>query len=141
MMDNQRQNEMRWYSERQALKQSQSSRERASAQAIEILRGISNGDSMESSATNVDMEKELATFDRKIYAAQAKMDEALTVELKDLGVPFFGTDSSAVADDDSTQDLEQASRARPKHSPVVTEKQLLDLRRRMVEHLEALYRD
>lgn len=145
MIDNQRQNEMRWYGKRQALKQSQSSRERASAQASEILKGLSNGNSTESvsSTDGVDLEKQLATFDRKIYAAQMQMDAAMTEELKGLGVPFFGTDPSAiVADDDDMPDVTQAAMvSRPKHSPLVTESQLLTLRRRMVEHLEALYRD
>lgn len=143
MIDNQRQNEMRWYAERQALKQSQGSRERASAQALEILKGLSNGGGAETAngGNSVDVDKELATFDRKIYAAQVQMDTAMTAELKGLGVPFFGTDSSFVVGESDGQDSANVTSNRPKHSPLVTEKQLMDLRRRLVEHLEALYRD
>lgn len=143
MMENQRRNEMRWYSERQALKRSQNTRERASVQASEILKGLSTGTEVESANSRdaADLEKELAAFDCKIHAAQLQMEVAMTAELKTLGVPFFGTDPRAVAADGSSQVLQQASSNRPKHSPLVTEKQLLELRRRMVEHLEALYRD
>lgn len=144
MMENQRQNEMRWYAERQALRQSQGSRERATAQVGEILKGLSNGSHDDSPSTSTDvgnLGEELAKFDRKIYAAQLSMDATMTSELKGLGVPFFGTVESAVLDDDGAGDAMQVLSSRPKHSPLVTEKQLAELRRRMIEHLEALYRD
>lgn len=144
-MDNQRQNEMRWYAERQALKQSQGSREKASAQASEILKGLSSNTETNGAPVNgpnaADLESELTVFDRKIYAAQQQMDAAMTAELKGLGVPFFGTESGAVVSAGNEQDLVQASSRRPKHSPLVTETQLLELRRKMVGHLEDLYRD
>ena len=145
MMDNQRQNEMRWYAERQALKQSQGSREKASAQASEILKGLSKSNADDEAPANApksaDLETELAAFDRKIYGAQLQMDAAMTAELKGLGVPFFGTDAGAVVSGGDDQDLVQASSRRPKHSPLVTETQLRELRRKMVGHLEDLYRD
>lgn len=149
MIDNQRQNEMRWYAERQALKQRHGNRERASAQANEILKGLnSNGPSsgIEAPVDATDgidaLDKDLATYDRKVYAAQVQMEDATSAELKGLGVPFFGTEASAVLDDvESAENVVQAANSRPKHSPLVTEKELLLLRRRMMEHLDALYRD
>lgn len=140
MMDTQRQHEMRWYRERQALKQSLGGRERASAQVGEILKDLGGG--RETAAPGrVDVEEQLATFDRKVYAAQVQMETAMTAELKGLGVPFFGTGADAIVGDDEERDAVQAVSGRPKHSPLVTERELRELRRRMVEHLEVLYRD
>jgi len=134
---------MRWYAERQALRQGHAERERASAQAQEILQGLRNGDQAGPipSSGGRDLDAELAAFDRKVYAAQATMESSMTSELKTLGVPFFGTEQSAVVQDEEARNVENLSAARPKHSPVVTESQLLELRRRIVGHLEDLYRD
>ncbi|KAK5169664.1 uncharacterized protein LTR77_005642 [Saxophila tyrrhenica] len=142
MMADQRKHEMRWYSERQALKQKQVNRSSSSAQAHSILQSLGGANpskpasDAESSSSN---EAELASFDQKIYAAQVEMETAMTAELKGLGVPFFGTDQSLVVLEDGM--VKAPPENQPKWSPNITEKQLLELRRRMVGHLEDLYRD
>lgn len=140
MMEDQRRNEMRWYAERQALKQAQANRAKSSQEAQSILRSLSNGGSPANpnDTTPTDTEAELARFDRKIYDAQLHMNFTMTAELKGLGVPFFGTDQSLILDDrGSTAEKGE----RPKWSPLVSQTQLLGLQRRMVEYLEDLYRD
>lgn len=142
MIEDQRKHELRWYSERQALKQTQASRSSSAAQANSILQSLQSiGGSVVDSGDDVDPDVELANLDRKIYAAQQEMDEAMTWELKGLGVPFFGTDRSLIIPEGDGTVLDDATGLRPKHSPKVTEAQLLELRRRMVMHLEDLYRD
>lgn len=143
MMEDQRKNEMRWYAERQALKQTQANRAKSSAQAQSILQSLnhSGADTSSKNGSVVDIEVELANFDRKIYAAQMDMQVSMTAELKGLGVPFFGTDRSLVVEDQEEKLRGQIPDDRPKWSPIVTEGQLLELRRRMIEHLEDLYRD
>ncbi|TKA37938.1 hypothetical protein B0A54_10540 [Friedmanniomyces endolithicus] len=80
---------------------------------------------------------ELADFDRKIYAAQVSMEAAMSGQLKGLGVPFFGTQAGMVVLDE-----EQSSIAAPSVSgPTITVSELLALRRKIVGHLEDLYRD
>lgn len=142
-MEDQRKNEMRWYAERQNLKQTQSNRAKSSAQAQSILQSLSRGEKTTSTQAGsvIDTEVELANFDRKIHAAQVDMEAAMTAELKALGVPFFGTDRSLVVEDQEVIAQGRNPDERPKWSPVVTETQLLELRRRMVGHLEDLYRD
>jgi len=136
MISTQRHHEMRWYADRQALKRLHASRAASSAQVASILQSLGS-----SSTTNLPISApdnaadELATFDRKIYAAQTTMEEAMAVELKGLGVPFFGTDVGCMGA------AEGEGEGRPRWSPRVTEAELLGLRRRMVEHLEDLYRE
>lgn len=142
MMDDQRKHEMRWYAERQSLKQTQASRSSSSAKAQAILQSLGGGVAVDPSATaEVDKVEELAKFDRKIYAAQNAMEQAMTAELKGLGVPFFGTDLNLVVPEGYDLSKEQLPEGHPTWSPLVTDAELLTLRRKMVGHLEDLYRD
>jgi len=131
---------MRWYTERQTLKQTQISRSSSAAKALSILQSLNQGaagPSIEPQSEEA-KEAELAVFDRKVYAAQHSMEEAMTGELKGLGVPFFGTSLDLIVADDQQA---ASSASRPKWSPLVTEAELMDLKRKMIGHLEMLYRD
>ncbi|KAK5133394.1 hypothetical protein LTR08_007733 [Meristemomyces frigidus] len=143
MMDDQRKHEMRWYSERQALKQMQNNRKSSSAQAAAILQSLGNGAAFPTTPAEAETENEaeLAGYDCKIHAAQRSMEDAMTAEMKGLGVPFFGTDVKLVVPDDYDMTKELLPESHAKWSPLVTESELLTLRRRMVGHLEDLYRD
>jgi len=144
MMDDQQKHEMRWYSERQNLKQMQVNRKASSAKAASILQSLGNGTSSNTSAdasSELNDQAELAEYDRKLYSAQASMEEAMTAELKGLGVPFFGTDSNLVVPDGYDVGKEQLPESHPRWSTLVTESELLALRRRIVGHLEDLYKD
>ena len=142
-MKDQQRREMQWYSQRLALKQAQSTRADSSAQAQAILRSLSGASGVTTSAQSspLDNEAELAALDRKIYAAQQDMETAMTLELKSLGVPFFGTNPALVVANDEELHGDNGASDRPKWSPLVTAEKLLELRRKMVAHLEDLYRD
>jgi hypothetical protein len=147
MIEDQRKHELRWYSERQNLKHTQAKRASSAAQAQSILQSLSTTstsaqndkpDKPDTPTDNDQNAQELVAFDRKIYDAQQEMENVMIAELKGLGVPFFGTDRSLVVADLIEDD---AKGSRPKWSPLVTETQLLELRRRMVQHLEDMYKD
>lgn len=142
-MRDQRTHEMRWYSERQALKQAQISRSSSAAKALSILQSLNQGvaGSIVEPQSDEAKEAELAVFDRKVYTAQHSMEEAMTAELKGLGVPFFGTSLDLVVADNDGAATASSSASNPKWSSPVTETELLDLKRKMVTHLEMLYRD
>jgi hypothetical protein len=145
MMQDQKSHEMRWYSERQALKQTQINRATSNAKAASILQSLNLSfvATPQQSASQTEAEKaaELAVFDRKIYSAQMAMDSVMSADLKGLGVPFFGTNTNLIKSDDSSSvPLEQLEDS-PKWSVMITESDLLDLRRKMIGHLEDLYRD
>ena len=141
-MEDQQKHEMRWYAERQALKQTQAARLSSSAKAQSILKSLNNGMAVEVlGGSEIDGAEELARFDRKIYAAQEAMEQAMVSELKGLGVPFFGTDLNLVVPDGYDMSKEQPPEGQPKWSRMVTESEVLALRRRMVGHLEDMYKD
>lgn len=144
MIKDQRANEMRWYSERQSLKQTQANRSSSAARAQSILKSLNTsfyGSPPEVVEPEVDKERELAEFDQKLYSAQVAMESAMIQELKGLGVPFFGTDPSLVVSNDRDPSKKSDPQNTPKWSPLVTEDQLMALRRKMVQHLEDLYKD
>ena len=147
---------MRWYQERQALKQTQANRSAEAAKAHSILKSLNTsfyGSPPEVDSPEVDQKKEMDAFDQKIYSAQESMENAMLHELKGLGVPFCGTDPSLIVSDEGGSDDEpscaakgaklkvgQVPEGRQKYSQIITKSQLIHMRRKMIEHLEALYR-
>lgn len=144
-MKDQRAHEMRWYAERQSLKQMQANRSASAAKAQSILKSLNSSfqqsASEDGSSADIDQAKELADHDMKIYTAQVVMEEAMTTELKGLGVPFFGTNHNLVLPDGHSISQAESTESHAKWSQPVTESQLRELQRKMVNHLEDLYRD
>ncbi|RMZ71694.1 ATP synthase subunit beta [Pyrenophora seminiperda CCB06] len=84
--------------------------------------------------------KELDEYDAKVYRASKAMVDSQTSSLKVLGVPFFGVKTYLVSG--STYD--PAKIADPQSVPTsakITKEQLLELQRRMLNHLMELYGD
>ena len=65
----------------------------------------------------------------------------MTAELKSLGVPFFGTSVDLIVAEGQETSGAASSASHQKWSAPITEAELLDLKRKMVAHLEMLYRD
>jgi hypothetical protein len=143
MMQDQRSHEMRWYAERQALKQAQISRSSSAAKVNFILQSLNQSATAAPAQPQSEeaKEAELATFDCKVYAAQESMEAAMTAELKSLGVPFFGTNVDLIVAEGQESSGATSSAAHQRWSQPITEAELLDLKRKMVAHLEMLYRD
>lgn len=87
------------------------------------------------------------------------MNDSMSQVLKHLGVPFFGTHAALILPDakgemfgkdgkaevskdgeGNGQDKADVQGDRPKWSPRVTAKELMELKRRMVEYLEDMYK-
>ncbi|EME41761.1 hypothetical protein DOTSEDRAFT_177099 [Dothistroma septosporum NZE10] len=149
MMNDQRNNEMRWYQERQALKQTQANRSTEAAKAHSILKTLNTsfyGSPPEVDPPEVDQKKEMDAFDEKIYSAQEAMENAMLHELKGLGVPFCGTDPKLIVPDEDEENTDAspvcvANDVKLKYSQVITKSQMMHMRRKMIEHLETLYRE
>jgi hypothetical protein len=143
MMQDQCAHEMRWYAERQALKQAQVNRSSSAAKVNFILQSLNQSTTAAPAQPQSEeaKEAELATFDCKVYAAQQSMETAMTAELKRLGVPFFGTNVDLIVAEGQENSGTTSSAAHQKWSTPITEAELLDLKRKMVAHLEMLYRD
>lgn len=83
--------------------------------------------------TNVNaMERELQTFDLKVYKAQMQMVREMNAKLRSLGVPFFGTRSDLVRPASKKLDLTKDG------DEMIDEADLVKLQRRMLEMLEDL---
>jgi hypothetical protein len=79
-------------------------------------------------------EAELSQYDAKVYRACKAMTEAQTSSLKVLGVPFFGTKPHLLL-----HESEEASSNASDEK--ITKSQLLELQRKMLNHLMELYGD
>ncbi|KAF2024760.1 hypothetical protein EK21DRAFT_104439 [Setomelanomma holmii] len=85
---------------------------------------------------------ELTQYDAKVYRACKAMTESQTSSLKVLGVPFFGVKPHLIMgegdDSASTSDVQQSGGA---SSQKITRPQLMELQRKMLNHLMELYGD
>ncbi|KAI5210957.1 hypothetical protein AUEXF2481DRAFT_39059 [Aureobasidium subglaciale EXF-2481] len=145
LINDQRRNEMQWYSSRQALKQMQAKRSASSNELQNILKSVGSMTSPSIPQTPEEKATELALFDQKLYKAQVDMNESMSLTLKHLGVPFFGTHAALILPDHNNLKDEEGKvidvqGERPKWSPRVTGKELLELKRRMVGYLEDMYK-
>ncbi|KAH0281997.1 hypothetical protein M436DRAFT_41266 [Aureobasidium namibiae CBS 147.97] len=152
LINDQRRNEMQWYSGRQALKQVQAKRCTSSNELQNIFQKIGSKPTPSIPQTPEEKAAELAAYDQKLYKAQCTMNESMSQVLKHLGVPFFGTHAALILPDDKTKATGQDGKEggqdkvvdvqgeRPKWSPRVTAKELMELKRRMVEYLEDMYK-
>ncbi|KAL5114426.1 hypothetical protein ACEQ8H_007681 [Pleosporales sp. CAS-2024a] len=78
---------------------------------------------------------ELSEYDAKVYRACKAMTEAQTSSLKVLGVPFFGTKAHLILHETETRPSE------PGANQKISKTQLLELQRKMLNHLIELYGD
>ncbi|KAL6706566.1 hypothetical protein ACN47E_005322 [Coniothyrium glycines] len=84
--------------------------------------------------------EELDQYDAKVYRACKAMVESQTSYLKTLGVPFFGVKPYLVVQ--SVEDLgENIETSRAGVGGKVTKEQLLELQRKILNHLNELYGD
>lgn len=74
----------------------------------------------------------------KVYNASQKMSEHHSAELKRLGVPFFGVNPKFIIMNEVQQ---LAATTDPLSQATITEAELIDLQRRMIQYLEDLYKD
>ena len=85
----------------------------------------------------------MSGYDQKVYRASKAMVESQTSSLKVLGVPFFGTRRYLILHDDEQKSKSETSDsvAPDQKDGKITETQLLDLQRKMLNHLMELYGD
>ena len=78
-----------------------------------------------------DDKAELRAYDAKVYKASTQMAEALVIELKALGIPFFSTREISVHDTQKDEPREAT----------LSRDELATLQRRMLELLQDLCRE
>ena len=75
---------------------------------------------------------ELNNYDSKIYSASTQMAQALTLELRGLGIPFFSIQRDLVVDKDDVKHTNTNTDVKQQKLP---RDQLANLQRRMLELL------
>lgn len=80
---------------------------------------------------------ELNTYDSKIYSASTQMAQALTLELRGLGIPFFSIQRYLVVDknDNKHTNTDTGTDRDVKQQQKLPRDQLANLQRRMLELL------
>ncbi|THX44447.1 hypothetical protein D6D02_01848 [Aureobasidium pullulans] len=148
LIKDQRSNEMAWYQNRQTVKQMQAKRSASANELQNILKSV-GGTGINTPQTPEEKAAELAAFDQKLYKAQLAMNESMSQVLKHLGVPFFGTHAALILPDHDgngdqnekkDEQIMDVQGERPKWSPRVTAKELMELKRKMVGYLEDMYK-
>ncbi|KAB8339294.1 hypothetical protein FH972_022227 [Carpinus fangiana] len=130
MIKNQRQNEREWWEGREILIQKQKDRVVDKEKLDRVLRSVGG---QPSSGEGPDPATELKQYDKKVHRAQAIMVKAMEAELMANGVPFFGTQSALLAEDQPEQDAaEEGLTKRGK----ISKEDLQELQRRMLRYLE-----
>ncbi|THW80436.1 hypothetical protein D6D19_00463 [Aureobasidium pullulans] len=133
---------------RQTVKQMQAKRSASASELQNILKSV-GGTGINTPQTAEEKAAELAAFDQKLYKAQLAMNESMSQVLKHLGVPFFGTHAALILPDHGgngdqnekkDEQIVDAQGERPKWSPRVTAKELMELKRKMVGYLEDMYK-
>lgn len=111
---------------------------RGSAGIGEGVLGVSEDD------LEADLKTQLEVYDAKVYRAQLQMVKEFTLQLRSMGVPFFGTRMEYVVLPDKSAEGTPVEGGEKKPEEIqkvdgkVTEKELVELQRKMLELLESL---
>ncbi|CZT48262.1 uncharacterized protein RSE6_08935 [Rhynchosporium secalis] len=141
MMKVQREHEEQWWNGRKMLIEKQKARKEGQKKLDDVLKAVGGAVTGFASNHSDDHDKELQTFDMKVYKAQLMMVKEMTAKLRSLGVPFFGTRSELVR---LAGKEENASNGTPEQkigNGMIDEVELIDLQRRMLVILEDLCSD
>lgn len=103
--------------------------------------GALTSNEQQKAQTAEELQGELFVYDKKIHAAQSEMTRSMTLELKQLGVPFFGTQTNLVTKEAFSAHEDGPIVQRPKWSPTISSTEHADLQRRMLQYLEDMYKD
>lgn len=122
-----------WESGRQRLIDEQAVKRENEKTHLAVLSLPGLGEKISPLRTDEVEKEELEMYARKVYRAAQRMVELQSKELKGLGVPFFGLRSEFMRSEGSYEGEEEQKK--------VTKGELLELQRKMLNHLMELYGD
>ncbi|QSZ35371.1 hypothetical protein DSL72_008241 [Monilinia vaccinii-corymbosi] len=143
MIKLQHEHEEQWWRGREALIEKQAARKEGQRKLEEVLRAVGGATSNGTSNTSPEeLARELETFDMKVYKAQTQMVREMNGELRNLGIPFFGTKSELVRVP-GRSDAANGTGANVTEGEkgVIDEEDLVKLQRKMLNILEDLCND
>ncbi|GAQ05656.1 hypothetical protein ALT_2977 [Aspergillus lentulus] len=147
LIQSQHDHERQWWQGREALLQKQKARVEKKKELDAVLRfvGAPVDDTKQVSTAEED-QAELKNYNAKVYRASKQMAEAMTFELRRLGIPFFTIKESLISDAPKApqhgisrrlQSTESASQ----HQALLSRDELSVLQRRMLELLQDLCKE
>jgi hypothetical protein len=158
MIKVQHEHEEQWWEGRKALIERQKARKEGQKKLDDVLYvhflSLSIGDSLTayrkavggstaagtSNTSPEELEKELETFDMKVYKAQTQMVKEMSTKLRGLGVPFFGTRVDLVRPTGKESSGTEGS-VGLEEKGMIDEVELVRLQRKMLAILEDLCND
>jgi hypothetical protein len=158
MIKVQHEHEEQWWEGRKALIERQKARKEGQKKLDDVLYvhflSLSIGDSLTayrkavggstaagtSNTSPEELEKELETFDMKVYKAQTQMVKEMSTKLRGLGVPFFGTRVDLVRSTGKESSGTEGS-VGLEEKGMIDEVELVRLQRKMLAILEDLCND
>ncbi|KAL2067347.1 hypothetical protein VTL71DRAFT_1772 [Oculimacula yallundae] len=142
MMKVQREHEEQWWNGREMLIEKQKARKEGQKKLDDVLKAVGGAVTPGFNSNHADdHDKELQTFDMKVYKAQLLMVKEMTAKLRSLGVPFFGTRSELVRPMGKEADVSSGKLESEAGKGMIDEVELIKLQRRMLVILEDLCSD
>ncbi|KAL1610326.1 hypothetical protein SLS60_001992 [Paraconiothyrium brasiliense] len=135
LMAEQARNVKDWESGRQRLIEEQAVKRENEKTHLAVLSLPGIGEKIAPLRTDVVEKEELEQYDKKVYRACQRMVEGQSAVLNGLGVPFFGLRPEYLRADGSEEGDGGEETKR------VTEGELLELQRKMLNHLMEMYGD
>ncbi len=82
----------------------------------------------------------------KVYKAQTEMSTAMTAQLGAIGIPFFGTKGSLILQSQAIppekgENTNTVNDVTTRKSGKIVQVELVKLQRRMLQHLEDMYKE
>lgn len=137
LIQDQARNVRDWESGRQRLIDEQAVKRENEKTHLAVLSLPGMGEKIEPLRTDeVEME-ELEQYEKKVYRASQRLVESQSSALKSLGVPFFGLRPDLMRSEGG-EDIGDRDRQEQRK---ITKKELLELQRKMLNHLVELYGD
>ncbi|KAE9377118.1 hypothetical protein N431DRAFT_436368 [Stipitochalara longipes BDJ] len=141
MIKVQHEHEEQWWEGRKALIEKQKARKDGQKKLEDVLRAVGGNTGAGMSSTSPEeLEKELETFDMKVYRAQMQMVKEMSTKLRSLGVPFFGTRVDLVRPAGKEISRTDGS-VGPEEKGMIDEVDLVKLQKKMLAILEDLCND
>ncbi|OCK83354.1 hypothetical protein K432DRAFT_184766 [Lepidopterella palustris CBS 459.81] len=143
LMADQESHERAWWRGRQILMKEQAAKKGHIGNHVPTWSSAAGSNEATSEAVEAD-EVELKEYDKKVYRASREMVNVMSLELKRLGVPFFGMKPELILPSGTEEPaVQQKPSVRPgtASGPKITEEEMLGLQRRMLGYLEDMYRE
>ncbi|KAN0117576.1 Protein of unknown function (DUF2458) domain containing protein [Hyaloscypha variabilis] len=141
MIKVQHEHEQQWWEGRKALIERQKARKEGQKKLDDVLKAVGGNTGAGMSNTSPEeLEKELETFDMKVYRAQMQMVKEMSTKLRSLGVPFFGTRTDLVRPAGKETSRSDGSIGLQEKG-IIDEVDLVKLQKKMLAILEDLCND